>query len=533
MPSPSNGPYSQLATQPTTTSHSMQTNALLGDTQWAIQLGNQPLVLTYSFAWNSGTAAFDSNYSTLNEPTQGFALTPPQQSAVRTALKTWANVANIQFIEVAESATSVGDLRFAWTHKTHSTTTTAWAYHPDHWWASGGDIWFSSSSMSNATNPAQWLPGGAAFSILLHEIGHSLGLKHPFEGPTLLDTEDDSEQYTVMSYTGHPNGVAGKIDDISHQFHYQWLQPETPMELDIAAIQHLYGANRNFHHENNAYVIGADAPTLRTLWDAGGIDTIDARALTQPMVIDLRPGSFSSLPTLPAPPSWANNFNYGSNNLAIAWSTTIENAIGGAGNDTLIGNHTRNYLEGNAGDDWLNGNEDIDTAIYSGTRSSHSILLLDNGHIQVSNISAGTDTLVSIERVQFDDLKLAFDLNAHAGTAAKIMASTFGAAVLNNHHLIGAAVHLLDQGIPVHRLAQAALTLQLGENYSAAQTIDLLYRNLTQHTYTPKEIISNLEGQITQGSFDEIGLALIVAEMPATSWNIGLPALATYGMAYL
>ena len=52
-------------------------------------------------------------------------------------------------------------------------------------------------------------------------------------------------------------------------------------------------------------------------------------------------------------------------NLAIAYDVDIENAIGGSGNDTLIGNDLDNVITGNAGNDTIEGHFGNDT-LYGG-----------------------------------------------------------------------------------------------------------------------------------------------------------------------
>ena len=68
--------------------------------------------------------------------------------------------------------------------------------------------------------------------------------------------------------------------------------------------------------------------------------------------IDLRPGAYSS-------------GNAMTNNLAIAYGTTIENAVGGSGNDRIMGNAVGNVLSGGSGADTLAGGDALDI-LYGG-----------------------------------------------------------------------------------------------------------------------------------------------------------------------
>ncbi len=77
-----------------------------------------------------------------------------------------------------------------------------------------------------------------------------------------------------------------------------------------------------------------------TLGDATGHDTIDAAAVTAGMTIDLNAGHLSHI---------------NGQALTITPGTVIEDAIGGDGNDTLVGNGEANHLQGMRGNDMLDG----------------------------------------------------------------------------------------------------------------------------------------------------------------------------------
>jgi len=127
-----------------------------------------------------------------------------------------------------------------------------------------------------------------------------------------------------------------------------------PLLDDIAAIQRLYGANMTTRTGDSVYgfnsntgriwytATSATTPVIFAVWDAGGIDTLDFSGYTQAGQIDLRQGAFSSV----------GGMTY---NVAIAQGVTIENAVGGVGDDTLTGNDANNRLTGGAGLDTMIG----------------------------------------------------------------------------------------------------------------------------------------------------------------------------------
>ena len=143
-----------------------------------------------------------------------------------------------------------------------------------------------------------------------------------------------------MSYNEHPGSVAN---------------PQTPMLYDIAAIQHLYGANYNTRAGNNTYAWNASQAFVETIWDGGGIDTIDASNQGISVTVNLNPGTFSNIGS-----EYDGSWYSANNNLVIAYGVTIENAVGGAGNDVLIGNAADNYLFGGSGNDTIVGGSGYD-----------------------------------------------------------------------------------------------------------------------------------------------------------------------------
>jgi Ca2+-binding RTX toxin-like protein len=160
--------------------------------------------------------------------------------------------------------------------------------------------------------------------------------------------------------------------------------PTTPMLNDIAAIQYLYGANMTTRSGDTVYSWASGQLLSETIWDAGGIDTIDWSNQYTPAKINLNAGQWSQL----GPEYW-NGIAWESNTVAIAYNVTIENARGGSGNDTLEGNSIDNLLQGGAGDDSLNGGAGNDT-LEGG--SGNDQLFGGDGN-DVLDGGAGVDTL--------------------------------------------------------------------------------------------------------------------------------------------
>lgn len=223
-----------------------------------------------------------------------------------------------------------------------------------------GDVWFNSNQ---AWTDSDFAIDGPGYGTLIHELGHALGLKHPFDDTNVLDASLDNNKYTVMSYTPHPNSFYRTVTETSpghFSWQYEHIQPETLMPLDIVALQYLYGANKSFHAGNDNYTFETNRPFIKTIWDGGGNDTISVANFSLPCVIDLRAGKYSTIniPSDALPPGVAetqSGIYDGTDNLTIAYGAILENAQGGSGNDRLIGNSVANNLTGNNGADKLTG----------------------------------------------------------------------------------------------------------------------------------------------------------------------------------
>lgn len=385
-------------------------DALLNEdsSKWGGPLGTGAN-LSFSFPWLNGQGAYwqTPSYSDANEPTASFhfGFNAYQTGIARQALQAWANVANIHFTETAESPTNVGDIRFAFSSAVNASHAWGWAGHPNNYWAAGGDVWIN----TDIARESDWSAGTYNYEALMHEIGHALGLKHPGNygdggnGPYLPSSLDDTND-TIMSYNisddnFYPDfGPQGGPRDSSEFTVYH----ETPMVLDIAAIQYLYGANMQYRTGNDTYTFDGHTPFFETLWDAGGIDTIDVSAYTLGTTIDLRPGHYSSLhiPASAYSGGYATTYD-GTNALGIAYGCLIENVTGSAGNDTIYENSADNTINGGGG---------TDTLVLAGRFADYRITLdAQSEWLRLSHIqSPEVDTVKSIEKLTFSDRSITY-----------------------------------------------------------------------------------------------------------------------------
>lgn len=89
-----------------------------------------------------------------------------------------------------------------------------------------------------------------------------------------------------------------------------------------------------------------------------------------------------------------------------------------------------------------------------------------DGNLVVNNYrgAEGSNTLISFERLQFDQTSLAFDLDGNAGTVARVMGAVFGPESLAGGELFGLGLDLVDDGIDDEIFAEPAVEHVFGSN---------------------------------------------------------------------
>lgn len=323
-------------------------------------VSGRPAFYTYSFPTTPPV------YGDVGVSSATFApFTEAERQAARAAIAKWADASGLTVFEVTQGR---GDVEFM------------------HFSLNGfSGLASSPGAQSPVPFPVQvftspglvasdvWIQAGvvATEGLLLHEIGHALGFKHPsssFIAPfdRVLPAALNTTQQTVMSLNGPLGGLG---------------------PLDLAAITYLYGPS------------DADGTQIASWnWDAA------TETLTQT--------GFALADTIVGVAASDIMFGEAGDDYLFG-RAGADKLSGGEGADRLFGGVGNDLLIGGLGNDILNGGADLDLAAYSGVRrqyTANSALVSGNGE--------GADTLISVEGAVFVDGVLSFDRD---GQAAQVM----------------------------------------------------------------------------------------------------------------
>lgn len=386
-------------------------------------------------------------------------MTSTQVALAQLSFQLWADLIPRQFINAGTSPTANITLNYSSTTQDGGTyaadsTTSPRPSAAKTFTFTSDRIWLANSSdWPDSINPTI---NNYGLTTMVHEVGHALGLSHPgaynaAPGVSITYTADaqfsqDTREYSIMSYFGVY--VLSRVDYLGNLSPGEgWttgtiykgdvvVYAQTPMVYDIAAIQKLYGANMTtrtgdtvygFHcnvggAEQAIYDFSLNKTPIFTIWDAGGNNTIDGSLCTSAQTINLTPGSYSNIDGM-------------TQNVAIAFNCIIQNAIGGDGNDTLIGGNLGNvfsFTGGKGNDTIIGGAVGISTSNYSSIFRDYTVTITGNNATVQDNTANrdGTDSLTNIQRLHFTNVNDAIDIaaNQNAGEVYMLYQAAFNRA---------------------------------------------------------------------------------------------------------
>lgn len=336
------------------------------------------VIVTYSFADGTNIPTL-AEYEPYNN--DGYtAFTEAQRANFRDAVAVYQSVTGILFVEVDEDGMI----------DVFNTSGSAWGGWANYPYTTGT---YTSDGYLVIDNSGNYDEGSFAFTTILHEIGHAVGLQHPHGGTVTLTPALDDLAHTVMTY----NNSAP--------------YPSTLGSFDLEALAYYYGAVQNMSAWTYSFV--ADVFTIsggglgdviygvmgeNDISGGRGRDTLIGRdsddILRGDGAIDILIGS-GGADTLYG--GGGRDMLYGFDAVG-GINYSVDTLHGGGGNDTLIGSSGGDILNGDNGNDILHGNGGGDTLNGGGNNDT---LYGGSGH-DTLNGDGGNDTLYG--EVGFDTL---------------------------------------------------------------------------------------------------------------------------------
>ncbi|WP_417539510.1 DUF4214 domain-containing protein [Marinobacter sp.] len=418
---------------------------------WGGTVHGTPVFLTYSF----GDAPLQLDFPTDNSA-YFRSLIEAEKILFRQAIQAWGDISGVMFFEAAPG---LGDLEAGVYDLESGVAGQGGLPAPGFYWENGSPHLFG---VADSTQGGKiYLDyNGATWRIMLHEIGHALGLKHPHEDEPLLADHLDDSNHTVMSYNYIASTGLGA--------------------LDIEAVQALYGGpSLDASHVsswswdaavNRLTQVGSEAPEI--IVGTAAHDVIDGR---------------------------------GGNDLIVTR----------AGNDVISVSGTQ--FQVNAG-------EGLDTLRVDFASTSVALVLHDGGHHYLHlNGSATVDMKAfAVERIAFKDATVAFDTGGVAGQAYRLYQAAF--AREPDTPGLSYWVGVMDQGMTLHGVAARFLdSTEFKVTYGMQTTdqalVSLLYLNILGRDGEPAGQ-SYWTEYLGSGAFDRAGVLVGFSESEENTTNI-------------
>lgn len=342
-----------------------------------------PMVVTYSF--NHTRPDYD------DITTAAFSrFTERHESNIRHALDAWEEISGLTFLELE----SDGQIGFGMIDEsamiTRDFTAAGFAYLPHPFvnnstgerllytensslgsHAISGDVFFNADLYADDAERLD--PTGDSFTVLLHEIGHALGLEHTFEGDSVIDPDHDNTDTSVLSYTlgDNPNEL-GTADIEAIQFLYGTQAFQTSFNPDLQMVKQVgTSATEQMHGtELSDFLFGGSGADTLYGWNgddfivgvSGG--TVDGGYGRDTVIFASGNNTFDDLGGVLLGDTFSNDTLEIDDYYSGGFGNDFAN--GGLGNDVLVGDRSSQFISGNdtlvggRGSDFLQGGANSD-----------------------------------------------------------------------------------------------------------------------------------------------------------------------------
>ena len=229
----------------------------------------------------------------------------------------------------------------------------------------------------------------------------------------------------------------------------------------------------------------------------------------------------------------------------ITATNGADKVIGNENNNSLFGLDGNDLLEGGLGNDFIDGGAGLDTVKvddqfglpnaknYSLSKSTDSLWAVSfigpTIAIYPPPATNGSDKLINVERLKFNDKSIALDLDGVAGIAAKVIGAVLGKTQVQNPIFVGIGLSYLDKGMSYSDLG--ALAMKAVGSTTNDAVVSTLWKNVVGFDASAEQKAPYIK-MLTDGmKFGD--LVVLAADTSFNTTNINLVGLAQTGIEYI
>ena len=318
-----------------------------------------------------------------------------------------------------------------------------------------------------------------------------------YDGTAIDDVVVTDNSITVLFNSGNAYFISDTVEKLDFN------------SLDVDKIYansdaYLAKLSNGSYHSWGSLEEGGDSAALINSYLANGKEVLEIKTVADMFLVRFEDSEYLAL---------------GRSGLDLVYAEDIYDVSNGLVNDV----YTVKSLTGS-----VDLGYGLDKLVFQGSRIDY-VVSVTNGLINVEG-AAGSLELNSIERLAFDDVSIAYDLDQNAGEAAKLIGAYLGAGALANYELVGLVLSYLDSGLSTNQLLSMANDAIFSDS-SGREVVSHFYRNLIG-SEAPEEIVDYFGSQVDLGYLTLLDLGELVMNSEPNLIAIDIVGLSFTGVVY-